>query len=104
MTHPQDDLAKLLFARADPDAERNAALAMAGSVQRTLRIATSLAESGRRIDIAGLENWMGRLTARVLDLEPEDGRAVRPVLIGLLGDLDRLEHAVRARLTETDVS
>jgi hypothetical protein len=46
---------------------------------------------------------MGRLTARALDLDPEDGRALRPVLMGLLDDLDRLEHAVRARLSETDV-
>jgi hypothetical protein len=97
MTHPQDDLATLLFARADPDAERNAAIGVARSVQRTLRVATSLAKVGRRIDIGGLEDWVGRLTARALDLDPPDGRVVRLVLMEVLAELDRLEHAVRAR-------
>ena len=95
MTSSHNDLATLLFARADPGAERDAALAMAASVGRTLRMAVSLAEAGRSIDIAGLDNWVGRLVARSLDLEPEDGRAIRPALIALLADLDRLEHRVR---------
>jgi hypothetical protein len=97
MSHPHDDLATLLFTRADPDAERNAATAMAESVARTLRMAASLAETGRTIDIGGLENWVGRLVARSLDLEPADGRRLRPILISLLADLDRLEHKIRSR-------
>ncbi len=100
MIHPHDDLATLLFTRADPDAERNAATAMAASVTRTLRMAATLAEAGRKIDITGLENWVGRLVARTLDLEPADGRLLRPTLISLLADLDRLEHMVRSRMPE----
>jgi hypothetical protein len=100
MTQPQDDLATLLFTRADPDAERNAAMAMAASVARTLRMAASLAGSGRSIDIIGLDNWVGRLAARALDLDPPDARSLRPALLSLLGDLDRLEHAVRTRMPQ----
>jgi hypothetical protein len=100
MTHSaQDDLATLLFTRANPHAEREAALAMAASVERTLRMATSLASVGRTIDINGLDGWVGQLTARALDLQPADGRALRLKLMELLTDLDRLEHAVRARGT-----
>jgi hypothetical protein len=95
MTQPQDNLATLLFARADPGAERHAAQAMAATITRTLRMATALAGSGRAIDIVGLDNWVGRLTARTLDLDPAEGRALRPALLALLGDLDRLEHLVR---------
>lgn len=92
MTVPQNDLATLLFARADPAAELNAAIAMAASIARTLRMATSLANAGRQIDIAGLDDWVGRLTARTLDLEPAEAAGLRLTLLGLVSDLDHLER------------
>jgi hypothetical protein len=99
MTHKvQDDLATLLFARANPHAEHHAAQAMAASVERVLRMACALAQAGRHIEIDGLANWVGRLTAQILDLEPAEGRRMRPRLIGLLRELDRLEHQMQARI------
>jgi len=67
------------------------------AVQRTLQIAQVLAQSDRPVDLSGLEDWVGRLTASVLDLEPIDGRRMRPALIGLLSGLDRLQHTVTSR-------
>jgi len=96
MTPSHEDLATLLFARADPGAEVRAAVAMAASVARTLRMAMALATAGRTIDLGGLDNWVGRLVARSLDLDPPEGRTLRPVLWALLGDLERLERIVRA--------
>jgi hypothetical protein len=97
MSHSaHDDLAALLFTRKNPDGERNAVLALAASAQRTLRVARSLAESGRSIDLYGLDRMIGLITAQTLDLEPDCGRQMRPTLIGLLQDLDRLEHALRS--------
>lgn len=96
MSHSaHDDLAALLFTRKNPDGERDAVMALAASAQRTLRVARSLAETGRPIDLYGLDRMIGLITAQTLDLEPDDGRKLRPTLIGLLLDLDRLEHAMR---------
>ncbi len=96
MTHrAHDDLAALLFTRKNPDGQRDSVAALAASAQRTLRVARSLADTGRPIDLYGLDRMLGLVTAQALDLEPVDGRQIRTALIGLLQDLDRLEHAVR---------
>lgn len=84
------------FARANPNAEFEAAGAMAEAVARTLEVSTTLAMAGRTIDLGGLENWIGRLTASSLDLDPADGRRMRPALVGLLRRLDKLEQAMGA--------
>lgn len=93
----EPDWTRLLFARADPDAERRACEAMALSVDHTLHMACALTKSGRPVDLGGLENWIGRLTASALDLEPADGRQIRQILIKLVGRIDRLDHAIRSR-------
>ena len=55
-----------------------------------LRMTRALVAGGRRVDIGGLERQVGLLCAKSLDLPPEDGRGLRPMLIGLLTDLDAL--------------
>jgi hypothetical protein len=96
-----DDLAALLFTRKNPDGARDAVSDLAVSAQRTLRVARSLAETGRPIDLYGLDRMVGLVTAQAIDLEPVDGRRLRPTLIGLLRDLDRLEYAVRGHQPST---
>jgi hypothetical protein len=73
---------------------------MAEAAGRTLDVSAALAIAGRTIDLGGLDNWIGRLTASCLDLEPVDGRRIRPILAGLLRRLDKLEQVVTAAQTE----
>lgn len=88
---PEPDLAALLLTRSAPDIAKLSVAAMARSVEGTLRMARSLAEAGRTLDLAGLDGLVGQLTARTLDLPPEDGRTLRPALQSILTELDGLE-------------
>jgi hypothetical protein len=60
-----------------------------------LRLARVLAAARRPLDLAGLDDLAGRLCAAALDLPPEQGRALRPALTDLLGELDALVAACR---------
>lgn len=60
------------------------------SLGRTMCIARTLLEHGRTVDLAGLDRGVGLLCAKALDLPPELGRTLRPNLIALLSELDRL--------------
>ena len=62
----------------------------------TLRIARGLLQSGRRVDLDGLDRVIGVLCARSLDLPPDGGRAMRVRLALLLADLDALSLALQA--------
>ena len=59
-----------------------------------LRMARALIDSRRHVDLAGLDAMVGPLCARALDLPPAQGRTVRPLLIGLLAELDALRAAM----------
>ncbi len=61
-----------------------------------IAVARALAESGRRLDLTGLDSQVGLLCARMLDLEPDEGRIARVELLRLRADLDALA-AVLAR-------
>ncbi|MDE2200122.1 MAG: hypothetical protein KGJ41_13985 [Rhodospirillales bacterium] len=76
------------------DAARGAA-ALAGQVATLLRVARSLVQARRAIDLTGLDGMVGQLCARALDLPPAQGCALRPLLVALLGDLDALQAAQR---------
>ncbi|MDE2006153.1 MAG: hypothetical protein KGI51_06275 [Rhodospirillales bacterium] len=73
-----------------PESPREQACALAGGLTQTLALARALAEAGRRIDLAGLDSQVGLLCARMLDLDPEDGRGARVELIRLRAELDAL--------------
>jgi hypothetical protein len=79
--------------RLDADALIQAEAAADGATA-TLRLAAALATAGRAIDLGGLDNEIGRLCAGLLDLPPEAGRRMRPRLIALLAELDRLVAAM----------
>jgi hypothetical protein len=72
------------------DRPMRATLALADGLAKTLRIAKALLQSGRTIDLMGLEMMIGLLCARALDLPPEHGRAVRPELMTLRNETDAL--------------
>jgi hypothetical protein len=91
--------------RASEDApEFLAACNLALSAERVLNLSRAFAEVGRPIDLSGLDLWIGRLTAAVLDLDVADGRRLRPALLALLASLDRLEAAVRQAASAHGVS
>ena len=62
---------------------------MARGLLRTMRIAAALIEAGLTVDLSGLDDLIGQLCARTLDLPPGQGAL-------LIGELDSL-------LAETDV-
>ncbi len=71
-------------------------LGLAAGLLNTLAVARALAENGRRLDLTGLDGQVGLLCARMLDLEPDEGRIARVELLRLRADLDALA-AVLAR-------
>jgi hypothetical protein len=82
-------------AKTPPPSPLDRATAAADAITGMLRVAHLLAQSRRSIDLAGLEQEIGRLCAASLDLAPEEGRAMRPKLAGVLAELDRLSACVR---------
>lgn len=69
--------------------------ALAAQVQNTIAIARALVASGRPVDLTGLDQAVGLLCARTLDLPPDQGCAARPTLIEVLHDLELLTATVR---------
>jgi hypothetical protein len=61
---------------------------------RLIRITRTLVDSGRAVDLRGLEWNIGLACAKTLDLPPEQGKMLRPKLIELLGELDALKAAI----------
>ena len=70
--------------------------ALAEQVQRTVAIARALAASGRPVDLAGLDQTVGLLCAKTLDLPPDQGRLARPILAAILAEVDHLGTTLRA--------
>jgi len=71
-----------------------ASLAAIDSLQATLRVAGALVASGRAIDLVGLEVDVCRLCAAIQLVPPEQAKPLRPALVGLLQDLDRITVAI----------
>jgi len=64
-------------------------------VTRTLGVARALAERGRRLDLAGIEDGIGILCAQTLDLPTQDARCMLPVLREVLAQLNALSAAIQ---------
>ena len=62
----------------------------------TVNLAAGLAAGGRRVDVAGLDRWVGLLCAKALDLPPAEARAACGLLFSLLNRIDALGVALRA--------
>jgi hypothetical protein len=84
-------LAAECLGMSDPSSQ---AAAMADSARGTLRVARVLVESRRPVDLGGLQNAIGRLCAAVFDLEPAEGRRLRPQLEAVLAELNALETSL----------
>jgi hypothetical protein len=71
--------------------------ALAAELTQMIGVACALAESGRTIDLTGLDRQVGLLCAKSLDLPPDEGRGVRPRLIALSGSMEALSRVLAAR-------
>ena len=60
--------------RPSPPRRSPSCAAFADGVTQTLGVARGLVEAGRHVDLAGLEDQVGLLCAKALDLPPEEGR------------------------------
>jgi hypothetical protein len=63
----------------------------------TVGIALRLVCAGKQVDLTGLDAEMGFVCARTLDLPPDEGRALRPELLGLRSEIDALSAALATR-------
>jgi hypothetical protein len=81
--HPTTTSAPLMELRAFTD-----------GVTQTLSVARGLVEAGRYVDLAGLQDEVGLLCAKALDLPPAEGRAIRGDLATLLARVEALSGAL----------
>ena len=72
-----------------------AVCALADELMNVLSVATCFLEAGRSIDLTGLNDQVGLLCAKSLDLPPDEGRRVRPRLIVLSGSIEALSRALQ---------
>ena len=71
-----------------------AALATIDTLRGTLALARVFVESGRRVDLTGLDTGTAALCAAIELLPPDLARPLRPALITLLAELDGLGIAL----------
>lgn len=71
-------------------------LSEASALGGLLEASEALVDAGRQLDVGGLDLRVGRLCAQCLDLEPHEGRALRPGLLALGLQIDRLSARMRA--------
>jgi len=64
------------------------------SMQATLQIAAALVQSGREVDLAGLDGEAARLCTALGLLPQADALPLRPALESLVRDLDRVAVAL----------
>lgn len=66
------------------------ALAAIDEMRGTLTVARALVESGRQIDLEGLDAGAAVICAAIAMLPTEEARTLRPALLSLLTELDGL--------------
>lgn len=98
MTLPGSPAFPLAAPSRQPAAEQGA-----DAVAAMLRLACGMVAAGRRVNLDGMDQMVGRLCARCLDLPPEEGRVLRPRLAELLSEIDAL-HVVLAGQGEDHVA
>ena len=67
------------------------------SMRGTLAVARALVESGRQVDLAGLDAGAAALCAAIAMLPPDSARPMLPALVSLLEEVDGLGAALTPR-------
>jgi len=70
-------------------------VSLAERLSRTLAVARALVLSGRDIDLSGIQDGIGVLCAKTLDLVPEQGRLMLPMLHEMKAQIESLSQAMR---------
>jgi hypothetical protein len=63
---------------------------LADRLTRTVSIARALVEAGRAVDLAGLEDGVGLLCAKTLDMPMPESRQMLPAMLELRAQIDSL--------------
>lgn len=77
-----------------------AAVALAEGLRQSLRLARALAGQNRPVELDGMQDSIGMLCAKALDLAPGEGRRLRVALVALREELDQLSATLRATAHE----
>lgn len=77
-----------------PQPDPNASRAAIEQMRDTLRLARALVESGRVIDLTGLDTGVAALCAALALLPADLARPMRPALVALLAEVDGLGAAL----------
>jgi len=82
------------YAAADQDSAETLLITLAERLNRTAAVARALILAGRTVDLAGIEDGVGLLCAKTLDLPRDQGRHVLPSLLAVLDQLTSLTAAL----------
>ena len=69
-------------------------IALRDRVIAILHTARALSATGRAVDLTGLDNLIGMLCAKILDLPDEEARGFRAALCGIAAELETLNQAL----------
>jgi hypothetical protein len=72
---------------------------LAERLARTVAVARALILAGRVVDLAGIQDGIGLLCAKTLDLQPQQARHMLPALHEMRGQIDSLTLALRRPTT-----
>ncbi len=89
MSHTESPIAAFLPATCRPPVET--VVEMIDGAAKTIQLARALADARRPIELSGLDEMIGLLCARLLDLDYSEGRGLRERLVALERDLAALE-------------
>jgi hypothetical protein len=78
------------------EAPTDAVRTFAEVLTKRVDLARALVESNREVDLTGLDDQIGLLCAKTLDLPPDEGRRMRPRMIALFGAAEGLSRALAA--------
>ncbi len=79
------------------DAESQAVAIQADRLSRLIDLSRGLMLGGRTVDLDGLRDRVGALSARMLDLPPDKAREILPRIADIAAALERLEALVDGR-------
>jgi hypothetical protein len=75
---------------------------LAERLSRTAAVARALIMAGRTVDLAGIEDGIGLLCAKSLDLPRENAREILPAMHALLAQLASLTTAIQMPVHRPD--
>jgi hypothetical protein len=84
-----------VFPTPPADAAPQRLATLAERLSRTLAVARALSIAGRHVDLTGIEDGVGLLCAKTLDLSRTDAKGLLPALYEVLAQLDSLRLAMQ---------